>query len=225
MNALLQDTSFLIGSPQDIDALAGKTCAEIVVVSDSHGAEAQLLGILAACGRQADALVFCGDGMSELCSIMNQAAAQPEINALLPPVIAAVQGNNDISCYPLQTDGGCTRLKIPLTQTMRVCGHTLFITHGHHFTLYGSMQELSMMALKSGADTVLYGHTHVAAAEYTNSVLLLNPGSCVLPRGGQPPCYTRLRLKNGRVPPEFTFFRIQGQQHVPYVPPPRPSFC
>ena len=65
MNALEQDSSLLIGSAQDIESLARKDSAEIIVASDSHGGGAQLLGILTECGRQADAFIFCGDGMRE----------------------------------------------------------------------------------------------------------------------------------------------------------------
>ncbi len=224
MNALEQDSSLLIGSAQDIESLARKDSAEIIVASDSHGGGAQLLGILTECGRQADAFIFCGDGMSELCGILHQASEESGIRELLPPVIAVVQGNNDIPSYPLQTAAGVAELRVPVTQTVCACGHTLFITHGHHFSLYGGTQELSQVALASGADTVFYGHTHVAAVEYSNSVFLLNPGSCRLPRGGQPPCYARFRVRTGAVPPDFTFFQLKGKPGTPYTPPPRTSY-
>ena len=73
MNTLLQDESLLIGSREEIQKLATKDSARILVVSDSHGAYSNLLLILRQFGVASDALVFCGDGICDISKLISNA--------------------------------------------------------------------------------------------------------------------------------------------------------
>lgn len=218
MNSQEQQENLLIGSPEAIEELACKDESLILVASDSHGAASMLSYILQEQGEQCDALVFCGDGIGDVVSILSMAGQDAALARQIPPVIALVQGNNDPSRYPLIER---TQLKIPLSQTLTASGHTMFITHGHRFSLYNGMAYLTNEALVQEADLVLYGHTHIAMAECSTGLLTLNPGSCARPRGGLPPSFMTLRLKKGSHYQDYTFYRITGAKSVPFNPEPR----
>ncbi len=215
MNSLQQTESLLIGSPDAIEKLAGQDESLILVVSDSHGSSRMLGYILREWGARSDALVFCGDGAGDIYSLLFTASDDTLLKNLIPPVIALVQGNNDPGGYALW-DG--TQMKVPLNQTMTASGHTIFITHGHRFSLYESTACLVSEAQLQEAELVLYGHTHVAMAESAYGMLTLNPGSCALPRRGQPPCFMTLKLKKGSAFFDYSFYRIAGTKSAPFNP-------
>ena len=112
------------------------------------------------------------------------------------------------------------QLKIPICQTLTASAHKLFISHGHRFSLYNGTYYMANEALSQGAELVLYGHTHIAFAECSNSIQTLNPGSCARPRGGLPPSFMVLKLKKGSAYFDFTFYRITGSKSVPFNPEP-----
>jgi putative phosphoesterase len=66
------------------------------------------------------------------------------------------------------------------------------ITHGHLFQVKGGIEGLASHALSCHCRVALYGHTHVAAIERRDSLLLINPGS--LQKGATAPSYARIRL-------------------------------
>ncbi len=217
MNSQEQQENLLIGSAEAIEELACKDESLILVASDSHGAASMLNYILREQGEQCDALVFCGDGIGDVVSILSMTGQDAALARQIPPVIALVQGNNDPSRYPMEQ----TQLKVPLNQTLTASGHTMFITHGHRFSLYNGTAYLTNEALLQEADLVLYGHTHIAMAECSTGLLTLNPGSCARPRGGLPPSFMTLRLKKGSHYQDYTFYRINGAKSVPFNPEPR----
>ncbi len=61
----------------------------------------------------------------------------------------------------------------------------LFATHGHIYN------EEKRPPMREG-DVLLYGHTHILRAEQKDGILLLNPGSVAIPKGGNPPSYALL---------------------------------
>ena len=216
MNALTQDESLLIGSHQDIDVLAQKDAATLLIVSDSHGAKDTVKSILNERGAYSDAFVFCGDGIGDVANILSQALYDDEIRQTLPPVIAIVQGNNDSGFYLLRAQE--EHIKAPLTQTITACGHKLFITHGHRFCLYDGTKPLVTAAKAESAEAVLYGHTHVAVGEKSNGMLTLNPGSCSRPRDRQLPCYAVLNIKKNTSNFSFMFYEVSGTKSHLYAP-------
>lgn len=55
-----------------------------------------------------------------------------------------------------------------------------FLTHGHHY----SPENLPPLRLGS---VFAYGHTHIWKAERQGGIIILNPGSVSIPKGGNPP--------------------------------------
>ena len=101
---------------------------------------------------------------------------------------------------------------------MNRCGTNVFVSHGHYYGVYGSPVALCDAARENGATLALYGHTHVPNASYIDDVYAVNPGSCSLPRMGEPPTFARLFFAQGRKIPFCTFFKQQGGKYVPYKP-------
>ncbi len=222
MNTLHQDVTLMIGSAQAIYDLAQKDVASLLVLSDSHGNYNVLMSVLKERCADCDALVFCGDGVSDLCYILECASEDDKLKSLLPPVIAFVEGNCDEDIYPYRFDKSCgddySMLSVPLVQRMEVCGHKLVITHGHRFSLFNGNEQMVSSAAKQNAEIVLFGHTHVARSENVDNVLTLNPGSCARPRGGQPPCYAVLNVEKKSEFFTYTFFQITGEKSEIYFP-------
>lgn len=214
MNSLVQDGSFLIGSQACINALSQKDEATVLVVSDSHGAESNLELVLLEKGEESDALVFCGDGLSELTRIMDRSKKDAVLSKCIPPVVAAVSGNNDFGGYILSDE----RVSFPLNVNLTVCGHPLFITHGHRQSLYYGTEVLAQSAFEENAEMAIFGHTHVALRGHTNGVFLLNPGSCARPRGGQPPSFATLKLSKTSWAFDSTIYALVPGKSKPYNP-------
>lgn len=61
-------------------------------------------------------------------------------------------------------------------------GLTIYATHGH---LY---DKDHLPPLQKG-DILLHGHTHILTAERVGDIIILNPGSVSIPKGGNPPTY------------------------------------
>jgi len=132
----------------------------VIVVSDSHGAEADLRAALDQAVRhgKVDAVVFLGDGMSDFESL------QPWLLAR-GTVFYAVKGNNDWSSNEMT--------EIVFT----VNGVRFFACHGHtRYVKYGT-DRLWYAAREREAKVVLYGHTHYEKFEDAYGVTMINPGA------------------------------------------------
>lgn len=233
MNSLKQDKSNLIGSEKDIKALAKKDNAKILVVSDSHGNYHTLQHILQKKGETCDALVYCGDGTADVASCLKKAIEDEEFAKNIPPVISIVEGNGDSDMYPFSNPAYSKNKKtpvyieysIPITQTLEAAGHKIFSTHGHRFCLsdfdskYSSFETLENAAKKEGADIICYGHTHIALAQETPSALILNPGSCTRPRGGQLPSFAIINLIKNISYYSYAFFEVTQSGDFPLYDP------
>ena len=101
MRAAIQHPSLLIGTEEAIEKLAQKDNATVLVAADSHGAINTLERILREKGRQCDAFIFCGDGMSDLCRCLEKQIVDKHFCACIPPVVAVVEGNNDSDLHPM----------------------------------------------------------------------------------------------------------------------------
>lgn len=82
-----------------------------------------------------------------------------------------------------QVPGNCDRflniMGVPETLVEKVCGVRLFMTHGHLHKVKQGLGCLLRDARQTGAQAVLFGHTHSPYCEKDSSGLwILNPGSC-----------------------------------------------
>ncbi len=127
----------------------------ILVTSDTHG---DFFSLKQAVEQQksADIIIHCGDSKDEV----------DEIRMMYPQkAIYAVKGNCDF---------GSTLNPV---ETITVEGKKIFITHGHLYNAKFTLYNLCCAARESGADIVVFGHTHNAIAEYDDGLYILNPGS------------------------------------------------
>ena len=138
----------------------------ITVVSDTHGDFETLYRIVEE-NIESDLFIHLGDGEHEYYDVRSAFYSKPFI---------FIKGNNDWEDYPqcLVTELG---------------GRKFYLCHGHRFDRIHLKEYLSATAVANGCSAALFGHTHVPVNETVNGVLLFNPGSAALPRGGNPPTY------------------------------------
>ena len=181
------EPSLIIGDKKAVSALETKEHARLLVVSDSHGNTERFISIVKRYGSTCDALLFCGDGLSDIAGMFSAAHTDKELERNIPPVLAFAQGN----CDPRNVPGG---LVAHLEQSLTVNGHKILIVHGHaHGVDYG-LEKLGLQMRLNGYDIAFYGHTHIAsekrientAGDSPSEFKFVNPGSCARPRGGQP---------------------------------------
>lgn len=187
MISLIQTANNLIGSEDDIKALAEKKSPRLLIISDSHGKIQILSQIIEQYGPACDALVFCGDGASDLVTFLNNANSNKKILKKIPPVIAFVRGNGDSSRYTVNF--GNKILEIPSSQVLTANHKNFYIVHGHNQGINWGFEQCGMEAQFSGCNRIFYGHTHITAEETVGDFTFVNPGSCSRPRGGQPACF------------------------------------
>ena len=82
-----------------------------------------------------------------------------------------------------QVPGNCDKYRLlgihSETLCYPVCGVKLFMTHGHNHHVKSSLYRLLQDAAASGAQAVLFGHTHEALCyQEENGLWVLNPGPC-----------------------------------------------
>ena len=165
----------------------------LLVVSDIHGNSLNLARVLARQIKTPDALLFLGDG----CSDINR--AEPFDMPLF-----AVRGNCDMWSLI-----GMQELTRDLTVTLG--GYKIFLTHGHAYINSGGVDAIAARGAREGADVVLYGHTHVryeahyAAGDTVGGVRLekalhvFNPGSLGSPRDGKAPAFGVIEIRENGI--------------------------
>ena len=136
------------------------------------------------------------------------------VDALAPykERIVAVRGNCD-------ADVDLMMLDMPIEDeyaVVRDSNTTLFLSHGHIFmpecfpadafhTLAPNDLELSATSV----DAYIYGHTHIWKLEKNfKGVLLVNPGSTSLPKGGNPPSFALYESATATSPAKFSIHKL-----------------
>lgn len=139
---------------------------KIVVLSDTHG-DPNVIEQVYKQEQDADAFFHCGD--SEL------AYDDAHFNDMY-----RVKGNCDFDRNFVDD------LLVPIGD------RSIFMTHGHLYNIKMTLTPLDYKAQETGADIVLFGHSHLLGAEQIGDTLFLNPGSLLLPRGGNPKSYATI---------------------------------
>lgn len=134
---------------------------KIIVMSDSHG-DRDTIEMIA--GEQGDAYFHCGD--SEL------SYDDPIFQSM-----HKVRGNCDMDS------------SFPEAVEVTVGDRKIFAVHGHRHDVKRSLMTIFYDAQEKGANIALFGHSHLYGAEMREGILFVNPGSTLLPRGGNPPTY------------------------------------
>lgn len=206
MNRLSYFKDGIVSSIEDIESLAKQKSGKILVISDSHNGDKDLLlDIIEKFAEDVDVLLYCGDGVSDIGELVQEALGNEKLQEKLPPVIAFVRGNNDANSYVLSADNEneetsslteeklanfkMIQVNVPESLIFSLAGRKIYCTHGHrHYVSYG-LDTLYSIAENIPADIVFFGHTHRAYFEETFGTLFLNPGSLCYPRGGQEPMF------------------------------------
>ncbi len=149
-----------------------------LIISDSHGRPAHIEQALSRQIVPPDAILFLGDGRSDILRADIQGAN-----------IFCVRGNCDVTTVYDEDDFSSERL-------LTFDGVKIFMTHGHVYDVGYGTDRAAAAAAAEGADILLYGHTHIAddrilpAGTAVCGVLLqkplhiFNPGSVSQPRRG-----------------------------------------
>lgn len=142
---------------------------KVLIVSDSHGLTKELEKLIEKHQGEVDYFIHCGD--SEL---------DPD-----DPIIknfATVRGNCDFD------------ERFPEEIIKKMGERTIFITHGHHYSVKSSLMRLAYKAKEVEANIVCFGHSHYLGAEMVHGTLFINPGSIRLPRGRSERTYVILDI-------------------------------
>ena len=135
----------------------------IGVISDTHR-NASCIEQLAGKIKALDVLIHLGDNVDDI-SIIEKYYKGRIIN---------VKGNCDFST------------STPNDRVEDICGKKIFLTHGHKYNVKEGLFKLRYKALETGADIVLYGHTHIGKIDFEEGIWYINPGSASEPRDGAP---------------------------------------
>ena len=141
----------------------------LLIVSDTHGRSDRLIRLFEM-HKNVDALIFLGDGLSDL-----DRANVKNYNF----TVFAVRGNCDSLGGSLLTI--CAREEL----TFNFEGINFYALHGHTKGVKSSLTRAIYSADEKGADVLLFGHTHepmltyISGEEYNLSrpMYVFNPGS------------------------------------------------
>ena len=152
----------------------------ILVLSDSHGNAEALSEALKR--PLVDAVIFLGDGLTEAEYFAEGDSSRAWF---------AVKGNGDFRDEFLGTP-------IKKTEALSLGGKKIVYTHGDKYGVKYGTQFLYNLAIDTGADIVLYGHTHFYDEEYRDGIYIFNPGT-VGGMGGRPKTAGLLTIENDSV--------------------------
>ncbi|NLT39940.1 MAG: metallophosphoesterase [Clostridiales bacterium] len=128
---------------------------KLLVLSDSHGSSGSILTALNK--TSPDALIFLGDGLRDIRSVLEHRGDFPAF---------VVRGNCDLGAQE------------PAERLIELQGTRLFICHGHTYGVKSGTSEARAAAERTGAQVLLYGHTHRPECRRVGDLWVLNPGSC-----------------------------------------------
>jgi putative phosphoesterase len=152
---------------------------KVLVISDTHGLEHELLKVKEKLESEVDLMIHCGD--SEL-SIDHEA-----LKGFL-----VVKGNCDLD------NGFPDDVIQQLNEEVQ-----LYATHGHLYNVKMTLMNIQYRAEEMGAKIICFGHSHLAGSELTFDRLFINPGSFRLPRRIAERTYCIIELVGRSVNVEF----------------------
>lgn len=134
----------------------------IAVVSDTHRIQIYIDKVKEMI-KKADILIHLGDNVDDA----------EYISKGFKGKVYVVRGNCDFST------------KYPSEEIIRLDEKTIFITHGHNYSVKSSLTNIFYKGKEVMADIVLFGHTHESIILEEENMILMNPGSASLPRNSQ----------------------------------------
>lgn len=151
----------------------------LAVISDSHYGRVRLeMFARIAEEERFDAIIHCGDGLSDAKWLAKQ----------LPAEVRYIAGN----CDPRWS---CDRELRATYENVR-----LLAVHGDLYGVKYDLSGLSYYAEEACAGVALFGHTHQPFAGYVGRVLMINPGAL---KDGR---YAEVVIENGKATPYLKAF-------------------
>ncbi len=161
---------------------------KLMIASDLHGSAPacrKLLDIFAASG--AERLILLGD-------LLYHGPRNNLPEGYDPKAVIAMLSEyaDRLFCVRGNCDTEVDQMVLPFpilaeTALLFVDGHTWFAAHGHRAGANPTAKDLPKLPAGS---VMLTGHTHIPVLETNeNGILLLNPGSVSIPKGGFAPSY------------------------------------
>jgi putative phosphoesterase len=97
----------------------------------------------------------------------------------------------------------------------------VFVAHGHQFSVDFGTEMISKAAAIVDADIIFFGHTHRMLRDETGAALILNPGSCVRPRGCSAPTFAIVSFPGATERFDVRFYEIKrtlfdGAEFLPF---------
>lgn len=126
----------------------------ILIISDSHGNEEIVFKAHQQAGN-VDVVIHTGDGEQDV-RLLEQVTGE---------TVLRVAGNCDYGS------------PAPRELFMTLAGKRLLIVHGDQHAVKSGLERLVAYGKKTGADAILFGHTHLALAEERDGIQLINPGT------------------------------------------------
>ncbi|HZG80068.1 MAG TPA: metallophosphoesterase [Brevibacillus sp.] len=110
--------------------------------------------------------------------------------------------------------GNCDTTKAVATEAMTKWRDlNILQTHGHLFGVKSSLLRLHYRAEETGANVVLFGHSHLPVCGVERDILFVNPGSLQMPRGFDVPTYALIEQNDSsakKVEVSVTFYDVRG---------------
>lgn len=151
----------------------------ILVVSDTHGHEENLIRVLRELGTP-DCMIHLGDSES----------GEEYIRSLVDCPVHMVAGNCDFFT------------ELPKAKIVEIENCKILMTHGHYYYVSVGTRDLVEEAKTNGCNIAMFGHTHRPFIDQSDAELtVLNPGSLSFPRqDGRRPSYILMDVEEGRTP-------------------------
>jgi len=164
------------------------------VLSDIHGASSKLIEILKCFEKEkADKIIILGDilyhGARNPLPATYDTMKTAEILNAKKELIIGVKGNCDS-----EVDELVLEFTLHKHFSFQLGEKMIFLTHGHQFN------EDNLPNIMSGS-VLLHGHTHIPMIKEKNNIVISNPGSVGIPKGGSDSGYllleeSKIILKN-----------------------------
>lgn len=124
------------------------------VFSDSHGTIFPMVQAIRA--NSPDGILHLGDGFRDALALKNE---------FPQTTFRAVRGNCDMGSV------------FPENEVFYAGPLRVFMTHGHRYGVKHGLEALEAASRRSGADVVLYGHTHKSGHIRRSGLHMINPGT------------------------------------------------
>ncbi len=158
----------------------------VLILSDTHRSMGRVVKLMKDIQNDIDIIIHLGDN-TEDAEFIRKHYGKPVYN---------VSGNCD------------SDISVPEEDIVYLEGVKIFITHGHRYGVkYGVTDNVVYRALEVGADICLFGHTHMPHMENVSGVIVMNPGSISVPRGGSEPSYGIINLIERDIYPSIVNYK------------------